>query len=38
VTAESCIDFSRVLGVANNPIAEKVKFTLHIESDATEEK
>ena len=38
ITAESSVDFSKVLGLSNNPIAEKVKFTLHIESDATEEK
>jgi len=34
VTAESNLDFSKVFGLSNNPIAEKVKFTLHVESDA----
>ncbi len=34
VTAESAIDFSKVFGLTENPIAEKVKFTLYVESDA----
>src|SRR3989304_6539005 len=38
ITAESSVDFSKVLGLSNNPIAEKVKFTLYVESDATAEK
>ncbi|MBI5453779.1 MAG: OsmC family protein [Deltaproteobacteria bacterium] len=38
VVAESSIDFSRVFGLSNNPIAEKVKFTLFVESDAPVEK
>jgi len=38
ITAESSVDFSKVLGLSNNPIAEKVKFILHVESDAPAEK
>ncbi len=38
VTAESYIDFSRALGLSDNPIVEKVKFVLHVESDASREK
>lgn len=38
IVAESGIDFSRVFGLSNNPIAEKVKFTLFVESDAPAEK
>ncbi|MFQ5465580.1 MAG: OsmC family protein [Thermodesulfobacteriota bacterium] len=38
VTAESDIDFSKPLGLSDNPIAEGVRFTLHVESDAPEEK
>jgi uncharacterized OsmC-like protein len=38
VTAESAIDFSKVFGLSSNPIAEKVKFTLFVESDAPEKK
>lgn len=38
IVAESAIDFSKVFGLSNNPIAEKVKFTLHVESDAPKEK
>lgn len=34
VTAESHMDFSRIFGLSDNPIAEKVKFTLSVESDA----
>jgi len=34
VTAESNLDFSKVFGLTENPIAGKVKFTLHVESDA----
>lgn len=34
IVAESAIDFSRVFGLSNNPIAEKVKFTLFVDSDA----
>ncbi|MBI5562979.1 MAG: OsmC family protein [Deltaproteobacteria bacterium] len=35
ITAESNLDLSKVFGLSDNPIAEKVKFTLHVESDAT---
>lgn len=38
VVAESSIDFSKVFGLSDNPIAEKVKFTLYVESDATASK
>lgn len=38
VVAESSIDFSKVLGLTNNPIAEKVRFTLFVESDAPQAK
>lgn len=38
IVAESSIDFSRVFALSNNPIAEKVKFTLFVESDAPEAK
>ena len=38
VHAESGIDFSKVLGLSENPIAEGVKFTLEVKSDASEEK
>jgi uncharacterized OsmC-like protein len=38
ILAESSIDFSRVFGLTENPIAEKVKFTLFVESDAPEAK
>lgn len=38
ITAESSIDFSKPLGISDNPIAEGVQFTLHVESDAPEEK
>ncbi|MBI3752957.1 MAG: OsmC family protein [Deltaproteobacteria bacterium] len=38
VTAESYIDFSKVFGLSENPIAEKVKFILHVESDAPKNK
>mgnify|MGYP001570752509 CR=1 FL=1 len=34
VTAESNLDFSKVFGLSENPIAGKVKFTLYVESDA----
>jgi uncharacterized OsmC-like protein len=38
IVAESSLDFSKVLGLSNNPIAEGVKFTLFVESDAPAEK
>lgn len=38
VTAESFVDFSMPLGLSDNPVAEKIKFTLTVESDAPEEK
>jgi uncharacterized OsmC-like protein len=38
ITAESFIDFSRAMGLSDNPIAEKIKFILTVESDAPEEK
>ena len=38
VIAESNIDFSKVFGLSDNPIAEKVKFTLFVESDAPKDK
>jgi uncharacterized OsmC-like protein len=38
VHAESGIDFSKVLGLSENPIAEGVKFTLEVKSDAPKEK
>src|SRR3990170_1677017 len=38
VTAESYIDFSKVFGLSDNPIAEKVKFILQVESDAPKNK
>ncbi len=38
IVAESSIDFSRVFGLSANPIAEKVKFTIHVESDAPAER
>lgn len=34
IIAESSIDFSGVFGLSANPIIEKVKFTIHVESDA----
>ncbi len=34
IVAESPVDFSKVFGLTNNPITEKVKFTLYVESDA----
>lgn len=38
ITAESFMDFSKVFGLSENPITEKVKFTIHVESDAPKEK
>ena len=38
VTAESRIDFSRAMGVGDNPIAEGVKFTLEVTGDADDAK
>lgn len=38
VVAESSLDFSKVLGLSENPIAGGVKFTLFVESDAPAEK
>lgn len=38
IVAESAIDFSKVFGLTNNPIAEKVKFTLFVDSDAPADK
>ncbi|MBI5598313.1 MAG: OsmC family protein [Deltaproteobacteria bacterium] len=38
VIAESYVDFSKTLGLSNNPTAEKVRFTLCVESDAPAEK
>ena len=38
VTAESYVDFSRAMGIGDNPIAEKVKFTLDVIGDADEAK
>ncbi|MBI5327937.1 MAG: OsmC family protein [Deltaproteobacteria bacterium] len=38
VTAESYIDFSKVFGLSDNPIAERVKFILQVESDAPKNK
>lgn len=38
ITAESYIDFSKVFGLSDSPIAEKVKFILHVESDAPKNK
>lgn len=37
ITAESYINFSRPLGLSDAPTAEKVKFTLHVDSDAPRE-
>ena len=34
VTAESHVDFSKAMGIGDNPIAEKVKFTLEVKADA----
>ncbi len=36
--AEASVDFSKVLGLSDNPIAEGVKFTLEVESDASAQK
>lgn len=38
ITAESSLDFSKVFGLSNNPIAEKVRFTLNVESSAPADK
>lgn len=38
IVAESAMDFSKVFGLSENPIAEGVKFTLFVESDAPAEK
>lgn len=38
IVAESFIDLSKVFGLGEKPIAEKVKFTLFVESDAPKEK
>lgn len=38
IIAESFMDFSKVLGLSDNPIAEGVRFTLYVECDAPEEK
>ncbi len=38
IIAESSMDFSKVFGLSDNPIAGKVKFTLFVESDAPAEK
>lgn len=38
VIAESYIDFSKVFGLSDNPIAERVKFVLHVESDAPKDR
>lgn len=38
IVAESGLDFSKVFGLSKNPIATGVKFTLFVESDASEEK
>ena len=38
IKAESSVDFSKVFGLSENPIAEKVKFTMEVDSDAPAEK
>lgn len=38
IVAESGLDFSKVFGLSNNPIATGVKFTLYVESDAPADK
>src|SRR3990172_3007302 len=38
IKAESSVDFSKVFGLTENPIAEKVKFTMEVDSDAPAEK
>jgi uncharacterized OsmC-like protein len=38
IVAENSIDFSRVLGLSNNPVVEEVRFTLTVDSDAPREK
>ena len=38
VTAESFMDFSKVFGLSDNPIAGRVKFTVYVESDSPKEK
>ncbi len=38
IVAESSVDFSKTFGLSDNPIAEKVRFTLYVESDAPGEK
>lgn len=38
VTAESYIDISKTFGLSDNPIAEKVRFILHVKSDAPKKK
>lgn len=38
IRAESYTDFSKVFGLSENPIAEKVKFTLQVESNAPQDK
>lgn len=34
ITAESFMDFSKIFGLSGNPIVEKVKFSIYVESDA----
>jgi len=36
--AESSLDFSKVLGLSENPIATGVKFTIEVSSDASDDK
>ncbi|GMR05168.1 MAG: OsmC family protein [Thermodesulfobacteriota bacterium] len=38
IKAESFIDISKTFGLSENPIAEKVKFTIEVDSDAPAEK
>ncbi len=38
IVAEAAVDFSRVFGLSDNPIAEGVKFTLTVDSDASADK
>ncbi|MFQ5441926.1 MAG: OsmC family protein [Thermodesulfobacteriota bacterium] len=38
IIAESSIDISKTFGLSENPIAEKVKFSIDVESDAPPEK
>lgn len=38
ITAESRLDLTKMFGLSENPLAEGVKYTLYVESDAPEDK